>query len=591
MAIRIAVMTGYLLVLLGIGWAARRRSARDLADYFLASRSLSPWVLFFTMAATNFSAFTAFGVTGSGWAIGYAFYPIMGFGTGFMALTFYLIGRPMWRLARDEGLTTPPQAVGRLTGSPALRLVFFLVMTTFTLPYLAMQPMAAGYALESLLGIPYFAGAALVTAVMLAYTFLGGFRGVAWTDVFQGGMLIVLLCVALYVVSAPFGGLTAANQTVAAEVPALFSRPGLSGTLSPGIWFGYMLLWFLCDPMFPQLFQRFFTGRSPRGLHVTMSLYPLLAGFLFLLPVSIGVIGRLTFAQLPSGASSDELLGRLLHIHASPAVEALVLTAALAALMSTLDSQLLTLSSMFVHDLWEPIRDRFVQQLPPGEVPRHTDSTERSSCQIRDRFLGKAIVDRFPPSSPAGRRPSARDRSFWSGKAFVVLLALGGLAIAYRPPATFLEIATESFTGLAVLFPTVIAALHWKRLHAGAAIASIGVGEALVVAYHFDALPTFGTLPVVWVAAASTLVLVVGSLVFGPRHHTRSRIVGRWRSLVAWAALFAAIFLASQDVWAWGDGRTWLLGYPWWVWASAGLCIVTSLAFVALTRRDSSIGN
>jgi len=559
MAVRIGVMVAYLAVLLAIGLMARARSSRGLTDYFLASRSLSPWVLFLTMAATNFSAFTAFGVTGSGWAIGYAFYPIMGFGTGFMALTFYLIGRPMWRLARDRDLVTPPQAVGHLTGSPVLRLVFFLVMATFTLPYLAMQPMAAGYALESLLGIPYAAGATLVTAVMLLYTFLGGFRGVAWTDVFQGGMLIVLLTTALVVVARPFGGVTAANLAVAREIPALFARPGLNGALSPGIWFGYMLLWFLCDPMFPQLFQRFFGARNQRALHTTMTLYPLLTGFLFLLPVSIGVIGRLTFPELPAGASSDQLLGLLLSRHASPIVEALVLTAALAALMSTLDSQLLTLSSMFVHDLWEP---------------------------LAERFRGKAIGDRFPkqraegPSSSSGASPLI-------GKAFVVVLAVVGLLIAYRPPATFLEIATETFTGLAVLFPTVIGALYWRRMDARAAIASIAVGEALVVAYHFEWLPTGGTLPVVWVILATCAVLITGSLLAKPRQ-PRPATRPRLARFVGWGAAFAGIFLLAQDIWAWGDARTWLLGYPWWVWMSAGLCLVTSLAFLLLGRRTES---
>ena len=162
MGTRIAVVVGYFVVLLGIGWFARLRARRGIEDYFVASRTTPSLVLFLTMAATNFSAFTVFGFSGEGWRAGYAYYPIMAFGTGFMALTFVLIGLPAWRLGKEHGLITPPELVHHLTGSSGLRLLFFLVMTVFTLPYLAMQPMAAGYALETLLGIPYFAGAALI---------------------------------------------------------------------------------------------------------------------------------------------------------------------------------------------------------------------------------------------------------------------------------------------------------------------------------------------------------------------------------------------------------------------------------------------
>ena len=532
------VVIGYFAVLLSIGFFARRRARRSAEDYFVASRSLPPLVLFLTMAATNFSAFTVFGFSGAGWRIGYAFYPIMAFGTGFMALSFYFIGRPVWRLGKGKGLLTPPELVFDRFGSPALRLVFFGVMTAFTLPYLAMQPMAAGYALEGLLGIPYLAGAALVTAVMLGYTFFGGMRGVAWTDVFQGGMLLVLLIVALGVIAAPFGGLSAANRDIAVRLPELFSRPGAGGALMPGIWLGYMLLWLLCDPMFPQLFQRFYAARSERALATTMSLYPLITGFLFLLPVTIGVIGRLAFPELPAGTASDKIFPLLLSRYAPPALEALVLTAALAALMSTLDSQLLTLSSMCTRDLVEP-------------------------------FLG-------------------RKTSPWTGKLFVAVLALIGLGIAWHPPNTFLAIATEAFTGLAVLFPTVLAGLYWRRATAKGAIASIIVGEGLVAAYHFNKLlSSLGTLPVVPVVAAVSLILVAASLLTKP--HPRARGLASktktskrtWR----WAGVFILLFVLGNDFWNWGDTRMGPIGFPWWVWYFLGLCVALALAFTALSRK------
>ena len=134
MTVQLAVVVGYLAVLVGIGLWTMRRARGTSEDYFIGSRTTRPLVLFLTMAATNFSAFTVFGFSGAGWESGYAYYPIMAFGTGFMALTFVLIGRPAWRLGKEHGLVTPPELVYRLTGSSALRFLFFLVMTVFTVP-------------------------------------------------------------------------------------------------------------------------------------------------------------------------------------------------------------------------------------------------------------------------------------------------------------------------------------------------------------------------------------------------------------------------------------------------------------------------
>jgi SSS family solute:Na+ symporter len=532
MWLKATVVSAYLAGLVIVGLLARKRAKSTAEDYFVASRSLPTLVLFLTMAATNFSAFTVFGFSGEGWRSGYSFYAIMAFGTGLMALSFEYIGKPVWEVGKEKGLYTPADLVFYRFQSPALRLVFMIVMTIFTMPYLAMQPMAAGYALEELLGIPYLGGAALITAVMLAYTFFGGMRGVAWTDVLQGGMLIVLLAVCVGIIAAQFGGLSAANAAAASRWPELFSRPGLGSAFSPGIWFGYVLLWLLCDPMFPQLFQRFYAAKSVRALRKTMVLYPLITGSLFLLPVTIGVIGRLGFPELPVGAESDKILPLMLSAYAPAGLEALVLTAALAALMSTLDSQLLSLSSMFTRDIVEPLTK------------------------------GRA--------APA-----------WLGKLSVTVLALVGLLIAWRPPATFLEIATETFTGLAVLFPTVVATLYWKDLTTTGAIVSILAGEGLVICYHFGFVPDLGTLPVVPIVFATSVVLVLVSLLTGKRP-TGKGIGALSRDKfrpTKWLLVIVLLFVLSNDYWAWGDGRLGPLNFPWWVWYFFGLCILTSLAF------------
>lgn len=350
MFVKITVLIAYFLTVLVIGLIARTRWKSSPATYFLADRKLGTLVLIGTMVATNFSAFTVFGTSGAGYRDGYAFFPIMGFGTGFMALTFWILGRKIWKAGRERNLVTPPELIRALYNSPALSFIFALVMIFFTIPYLALQPMAAGYALEELVGLPYVYGCMLVTAIIGLYTLRGGMRAVAWTDLFQGTIMFILLLVSLIMIARHHGGFVVANQKVMASWPELFSRPGGSGKYTLGIWFSYILLWFFCDPMFPQLFQRFFTAKSDRNISRTMVLYPLICTVVFFMPIAVGVLGRLSFPDL-AGKQADRILPMVLTLISGDAMAALVMAAGLAALMSTMDSQLLTLSSIFTHDV------------------------------------------------------------------------------------------------------------------------------------------------------------------------------------------------------------------------------------------------
>ena len=104
MVIKVSVLIAYFLIVLIIGFIARTRWKSTPDAYFLADRKLGTLILLGTMVATNFSAFTVFGTSGAGYRDGYAFFPIMGFGTGFMALTFWILGRRIRQTGLAHGL-------------------------------------------------------------------------------------------------------------------------------------------------------------------------------------------------------------------------------------------------------------------------------------------------------------------------------------------------------------------------------------------------------------------------------------------------------------------------------------------------------
>ena len=537
MVIKVSVLVAYFVIVLFIGFVARTRWKSTPETYFLADRKLGSLVLLGTMVATNFSAFTVFGTSGAGYRDGYAFFPIMGFGTGFMALTFWIIGRKVRRFGQKRSLVTPPELVKDLYQSPVLSFIFALVMIIFTIPYLALQPMAAGYALEALLGIPYFYGCAIVTAIILLYTLRGGLRAVAWTDLFQGMVMFILLAAALIIVALHHGGFVEANQQVLASNPELFSRPGGLGKYSVGIWFSFIVLWFFCDPMFPQLFQRFFSARNDRSLSRIMVLYPVVCTVVFFMPIAVGVLGRLSFPDLV-GKQADRILPMVLTAISGDIMAALVIAAGLAALMSTMDSQLLTLSSIFTRDI----------------VPLVKKSRSETSV---------------------------------AGRVFVILLSLMGLGLAYKPPATILQIATQTFTGLAVLFPTVIFGLYFKRVYPLAAILSILTGEAALICFYLKVLKTTAFLPVIWVMVVTFGVYLAVHIFQSWRDKDfQIQIPGWVFDRYIW--IFLGIFILAMDFWAWEKTAPLIWGIPLWVGYFVVLSALQTIVMVYLARREFS---
>ena len=343
----LAIVGLYLVLTLAIGLFAYRQSQNTPDDYFLADRGIGPVVLFFTIISTNFSAFYFLGFAGAGYRIGYSYYGIMAFGTAIVGLTFYFVGSKAWALGKRHGYITPPELVGKQLAHAPLRLVYLTVMVLFTIPYLAIQPIGAGYLLEALTGgaIPFFWGAIILTTCMVLYVFLGGMRGIVLTDVLQGVLMLGLMVMAVSVIGKALGGISEANRQVFQLEPALFSREGVGEFFTPRRWFSFMLLFFFAVPMFPQVFMRFFIPKSPGALRTAAILYPLVTALLFIGPVLIGVLGHLRFPGL-MGTESDQILPMMLNALVPPWLAALVMVGALAAFMSTMDSQLLALSSI-----------------------------------------------------------------------------------------------------------------------------------------------------------------------------------------------------------------------------------------------------
>ena len=441
------ILAIYLSISIGIGLYGRSKTD-SAEDYFVASRKINPWILFCTLAATNFSAFFFLGFAGASYRAGWGFYGIMAMGTSLVGLSILLLGIPIYKLGKEKGYVTPPELIAGETNSKYLGWLYGLVLVIFTLPYLATQPMGAGILLETLSEgeIPYFTGALLLTCVMIAYLVLGGMKSSAMTDVFQGVLMFTILIIFVFgfFFHEDIGGFSEGGKSLWENKPEKFVR---EGNFTWQIIFSYTILWPITVPMFPQLFSRFYIAEDDKAIRTAAWLYPTVVPILFLFPVIIGVYGNIIeFDQPLSKTESDNILPLILTEYAPLWAGAIVCIGAIAAFMSTADSQILAMSSIITKD----------------GLPAFTEIKEEN-----EKHTGRILIG---------------------------ILAIIGLILAYNPPDTIFDIVSQAFTGLAVLFPTTVAVLYWKRVKANSCIISIIAGEILV-GWSYWSTKTENTIP------------------------------------------------------------------------------------------------
>jgi len=170
-----------------------------------------------------------------------------------------------------------------------------------------------------------------------------------------------------------------------------------------------------------------------------------------------------------------------------------------------------------------------------------------------------------------------------AGRVGVVILAALGFAMAINPPSSILKIATHTFTGLAVLFPTVLFGLYLKQPKAVPAIASIIAGEATMLWFALAGPESMPVLP------AMPVMLVTFSVYLGLQLFTGAPISWLWgQSATKWSASFALIFVMAWDFWQWDDRTPLFWGLPVWVWYFVALSALQILIMKQMTRSAKS---
>jgi sodium/proline symporter len=345
----IAVLLVYLAILAAVAvWS--RRETHTLSGFFLAGKKMPFWVIAFSMNATGESGWLLLGLTGMGYAVGaQAYWVVVGEIIG-VYLAWTLISRRLKKLSDEtDSITLPDVLAARFDDKHhVLRAIAIVIILTMVCAYVSAQLVASGKAFSSFIDIDYRTAVVLGAAIIIAYTFVGGFKAVAYTDVVQGVLMLFGLILVPTVAIGSAGGWAAVSANLAAQDPALLSMWQLGGEGIAG-WVALFSFMAIGLPFLgaPQLMSRFMSASDDRQLVKARTVSIIVILLFDVGAVTAGMAGRALFP----GLEDAETIFPVLATELFPAlITGLLMVIVLSAIMSTVDSLLLLASSAVVRD-------------------------------------------------------------------------------------------------------------------------------------------------------------------------------------------------------------------------------------------------
>ena len=374
-AIAFAVYTLFIVL---VGIYSARYARRSDEDYFLAGRSLGPWVAALSASASSESGWVTLGLVGWAFREGVtAYWIIPGCVLGFLFNWFFIAGRMRQHSERVGALTLPDFFSSSFRERvPILRILTVIVILSAMWLYVAAQFNAAGKSFAAAFdGVPYWAGALIGAAIVLFYTVIGGFRAACWTDFVQGLVMVgTLVAFPIYLLSSTGGA-----EYLRTELS------GIGGGYALSFWpqkTGAALIGFLLGsgalginlgyPGQPHVLVRFMALKDRRHAVMGGIISATWATLIYLGAVTVGLVVRAMTegggeawtaalaADVQAGVRDVGDAGLVLAArHLIPGVmSGMVLAAVLAAICSTADSQLVVAASSCANDIYSRLVDR-----------------------------------------------------------------------------------------------------------------------------------------------------------------------------------------------------------------------------------------
>jgi len=457
----------YLVFIMGIAvWSMRRSKGGDAGEYFIAGRKMGKWVTALSAQTSDMSGWLLMGFPGS----------ILAFGMGrtWIAIGLILGTYLNWLLvserlrrftkAADDSITIPEYLSRRFKSSSyVLQAVCAVVFIVFFTIYVAAGIVAGGTVLNLIMGIDTMPAYILFTLFILVYTLLGGLAAISRTDFFQGMLMLIAIVAAPLVVlmthNLDFAGLAAADPNFWSLLPAgqlnYASVTSILGDLAWGL--GYFGM--------PHIIIKFMAVKNSKMLKFSRRVGMTWVTIALGAAVTVGLVGRAYMPELIDGSRERVFIEMVISVFPG-FIAGILLSAIVAAAMSTADSQLLVASASITNDIYKPLTKK----------------------QTSDKSV------------------------LWVGRAVVIIVAVVAFFIAINPDGgTIMSLVANAWAGFGSAFgPVILLSLYWKRFTYKGAVAGVVCGSgtvALWVRFLSEATGIYELLPGFIIGFAACIVV------------------------------------------------------------------------------------
>ena len=539
----------YLVVLLGLGIFSSKLFRGTSKDYFVASRSIGPFMLLMSVFGTTMTGFALVGSTGKAFTTGVAVFGAVAVWSGIVhSSVFFIIGTRLWAIGKRFGYVTQVQFFRERFQSHTLGTVLFILLVLFIIPYLLIGIISAGKFMQGTAGLDPRLTGLVICGVVLTYVFLGGVRSAAWANTFQTLVFMITGIVAFAMISKSVAAKTekgsgtflenvkrstelveqvkperlvrgvhpaakenheeakaryeeyltekdtwealvndmgAESAATVMENPKEVKEPQLKPSMSRLLWITYLFIP-LSIGMFPHVFQHWLTAKSAKTFRLAIVTHPICIAVVWLPCVIIGTWAAGLYAM-------GELVVPMISDTGKPNSSAV-----LGAVVGQL-----------VQNPW------LTGLLMIGVLAAIMSSLDSQFACLGTMFTNDIMVPWKGKDYYSDEDTVKIARWFVIGVVVTAYL----LSLVLMKTASVFNLGMWCFSGFTALFPIVFAALYWKRASVMGAYACIAVTAVLWILWFKDSgygadkgYTVLGMLPMAPLTILSAVAMIVGSL-------------------------------------------------------------------------------
>lgn len=444
----ILAMVLYLVLVVGVGvyFFFKGKKQEGEKEYFLGGRNMGGWVAALSAGASDMSAWVLMGLPGSIYLLGLGqIWISVGLLIGTLCAWIFIAPRlRRFSIRANDSITIPQFLTNRfMSENITLQVVSAIVFAVAYCIYSASSIVACGDLFNTVIGIDKSTAMLIATVVIVVYTLLGGFNAVCWTDFFQGmlmlGALMIVPIIAAIMLHMP--GFAAPEMSIGENYYNLLSGDGVSNMSVIGIING--LAWGLGYAGMPHILVRYISIKSEKEMRKSQTVGCVWIVLILAMASVVGIVGRnfLGDSLIAGGEQSLVFVKMVRQVFKfAPFVVGILLSAILAASMSTADSQLLASSSAFASDVYKPLI----------------------------------------------RKKASNSEMMWAGRIMVIVISVIAFIIANSPNCKGIMALVEcAWAAFGSSFgPIIILALYWKRFTYSGAIAGMVTGFAVDAVWY-----------------------------------------------------------------------------------------------------------